>query len=200
MERSSLLEAQHLQEDMSYDEPDRRDMAALDADDTLPTSTQMSRQEDTIDTLSATDSPSAPCSLGSHLLPNSPSDGQLSVMSDGSFIHVEERASAGDAECHEGVETSQSPQEDTMPVDLTKPVVADNLAPEAETLDRPIEGMSEHAAETASEHAQAIEESDEACSLASASCHCLCRCTLAVCIYGGMVSCNGAWHRLADRN
>lgn len=140
-------------------------MAARQAVDTLPTSTQVSMQ-DMVDGVSASDSPSAPTLQTPHLLPESNSVGQLSVMSDGSFIHVEGPASAEDAEgaeCHDGVQ-ALTPQEDSLSVELTGPAAMEDLAQEATTVDRLSEDMLEHAAETVREHTAATEESDEACS------------------------------------
>ena len=125
-----MLEAQHQQQDVLCDEQDGRSMAALQADDTLPTSTQMSMQ-DMVDGVSASDSLSAPTLQQTpHLLPESNSVGQLSVLSDGSFIHVEGPASAEDAEGAEGHDGVQAltPQEDSLSVDLTGPAALEDLA------------------------------------------------------------------------
>lgn len=164
IEKSSIPEAQHQQQDILYDEHEVGSMAALEEDDTLPTSTQMSMQEHMADTVSAADSLSAPSMQGPHLLPESNSVGHLSVMSDGSFIHVGGPASAGDAECQEGLE-ARTLLDDTMAVDLTGPAVVEDVAQEANTVDRLSEGTSEHVAEFLSEHAEAVGESDKACSL-----------------------------------
>ncbi|KAL3132276.1 hypothetical protein ABBQ32_008861 [Trebouxia sp. C0010 RCD-2024] len=160
IEKSSIPEAQHQQQDILYDEHEVGSMAALEEDDTLPTSTQMSMQEHMADTVSAADSLSAPSMQGPHLLPESNSVGHLSVMSDGSFIHVGGPASAGDAECQEGLE-ARTLLDDTMAVDLTGPAVVEDVAQEANTVDRLSEGTSEHVAEFLSEHAEAVGESDK---------------------------------------
>lgn len=159
IEKSSTREAQHQQQVTLYDEEDVGSMAP-EADDTLPTSTQMSLQEHMADTVSAAHSLSAPSLQGPYLLSESNSDGHLSVMSDGSFIHVEGLASAGDAECHEGVEAPTP----LMPVDLTGPAPLEDLAQEANTVDGLSEGTSEHVAGILSEHAEATGEPDKACS------------------------------------
>ena len=135
--------------------------------ETLPTSTLMSLQADAQDTEPDSDSPSAATSLApssaAHL-PGCNSTGQLSFMSDGSFVHVGDTAQA-DGEVSNQEEALD--QEEALPPIITESVTLEHVSQQADALlDQLSEDLPEAPeaaeADAADMHAEASVEIDEA--------------------------------------
>ena len=134
----------------------------------LPTSTHMSLQADTQDPECVSNSPSAAASLtpsSAAPLPGSNSIGQLSFMSDGSFVHVGDTSQA-DAEVSD--QEGALDQGEDLPLVMTESATTEDVSQHADTLlDQLSEGLLEipeaAEADAAVMPAEASVETDEAC-------------------------------------